>query len=44
MPEEKILTLHPRGKGGKNISVEKYYILKRAILKLTDKKQLTQLA
>jgi hypothetical protein len=29
---EKILTKHPRGKGGKNISKGKYETLKRAIL------------
>ncbi len=32
MAEEKILTKHPLGKSGKNISKQKYDTLKRAIL------------
>ena len=32
MAEEKILTKHPLGKSGKNISKQKYDTLKKAIL------------
>lgn len=32
--EEKILTLHPAGKKGTNISLEKYNIIKDAMLKI----------
>ena len=40
--KEKILTLHPQGKSGKNIDREKYDLIKSAILKaLSDGKSLT---
>jgi hypothetical protein len=41
MAEEKILTKHPLGKSGKNISRQKYDTLKKAILSALKKKQLT---
>jgi hypothetical protein len=41
MAEEKILTKHPLGKSGKNISKEKYETLKKAILSALEKKELT---
>ena len=41
MAEEKILTKHPLGKSGKNISREKYETLKKAILAALQKKELT---
>ena len=39
--EEKILTRHPFGKSGKNISKQKYETLKQAILSALQKKELT---
>jgi len=39
--EEKILTKHPLGKTGKNISRQKYETLKKAILSALKKKELT---
>jgi hypothetical protein len=39
--EEKILTKHPQGKSGKNISKESYDTLKRAILVELDGRELT---
>jgi hypothetical protein len=39
--EEKILTKHPLGKTGKNISKQKYETLKKAILSALKKKELT---
>jgi len=39
--DEKILTKHPRGKRGVNISREKYEVMRRAILALLSKKALT---
>ncbi len=41
MVEEKILTLHPRGKSGKNISKEKYDAIKTAMLSALKGKELT---
>ena len=41
MKEEKILTKHPLGKRGVNISKEKYETLKKAILAALGKKELT---
>ena len=41
MKEEKILTKHPLGKKGVNISKEKYETLKKAILGALGKKELT---
>ena len=41
MEEEKILTKHPLGKSGKNISKQKYEALKKAILSALKKRQLT---
>ena len=41
MAEEKILTKHPRGKNGKNISKQKYETLKKAILSALKNTQLT---
>lgn len=42
MAEEKILTMHPLGKNGKNISKESYDTLKNAILSILRGKELTQ--
>ncbi len=39
--EKKILTKHPLGKNGKNISQDKYELMKRAILAALRKKQRT---
>jgi hypothetical protein len=41
MAEEKILTKHPLGKSGKNISKQKYQTLKKAILSALRNKELT---
>jgi hypothetical protein len=41
MGEEKILTKHPHGKTGRNISVRNYQTMKSAILKVLGKKELT---
>ena len=41
MKEEKILTKHPLGKSGKNISKQKYATLKKAILSALQNKELT---
>jgi hypothetical protein len=41
MKEEKILTKHPLGKSGKNISKQKYETLKKAILSALKNKELT---
>ena len=41
MAEEKILTKHPLGKSGKNISKQKYQSLKDAILSALKNKGLT---
>ncbi len=41
MAEEKILTKHPLGKSGKNISKEKYETLKDAVLAALKNKELT---
>jgi hypothetical protein len=41
MAEEKILTKHPLGKSGKNISKEKYETLKKVILSALKNAQLT---
>jgi hypothetical protein len=41
MAEQKILTKHPLGKRGKNISKQKYETLKKAILSALRKKELT---
>ena len=38
---KKILTKHPLGKNGKNISQDKYQLMKKAILAALRKKQLT---
>ena len=41
MAEEKILTKHPQGKTGRNISKKSYGMLKTAILAALRKKELT---
>jgi predicted transglutaminase-like protease len=41
MKESKILTLHPQGKNGKNIDIEKYDILKENILASLENKELS---
>jgi hypothetical protein len=41
MAEEKIFTKHPLGKSGKNISKQKYDVLKAAILSALKNKELT---
>jgi hypothetical protein len=41
MAEEKMLTKHPLGKSGKNISKQKYETLKKAILSALRKRELT---
>ncbi len=41
MSEEKILTKHPRGKSGKNISKQKYDTLKGAIVAVLKNSELT---
>ena len=41
MMEEKVLTKHPLGKSGKNISKEKYAIVKQAIMAALQNKELT---
>ncbi len=41
MAEEKILTKHPLGKSGKNISKQKYETLEKAILSALRNKELT---
>lgn len=41
MAEEKILTKHPQGKTGRNISKQSYETLKNAILTALRKKELT---
>jgi hypothetical protein len=41
MKEEKILTKHPLGKSGKNISKQKYETLKKAIVSALQNKELT---
>ena len=41
MSEQKILTKHPLGKTGRNISREKYDSIKRAILVALKRKELT---
>ena len=41
MTEEKILTKHPVGKSGRNISKDKYETMKRAILEALRNKELT---
>ena len=41
MTEERILTKHPLGKCGKNISKQKYETLKKAILATLQNKELT---
>jgi uncharacterized protein DUF6958 len=41
MKEKKILTKHPLGKSGKNISKQKYETLRKAIISALRNKQLT---
>ena len=41
MADEKILTKHPSGKSGKNISKQKYDALKRTILSALKNQELT---
>ncbi len=41
MAEEKILTKHPLGKSGKNISKEKYETLTKAVLSALQNGELT---
>jgi hypothetical protein len=41
MDEEKILTKHPQGKSGKNISKQKYESVKQAIVSALQGKELT---
>jgi hypothetical protein len=40
--EEKILTQHPSGKSGRNISKQAYETMKQAILSILQDKELTQ--
>jgi hypothetical protein len=42
MVEEKIQTLHPRGKSGKNIDKPKYETIKQAILTVLKDQELTR--
>jgi hypothetical protein len=42
MAEEKILTKHPQGKTGRNVSLKTYQTLKTAILATLKNKELTQ--
>jgi hypothetical protein len=42
MAEEKILTKHPQGKTGRNISKKTYDTMKTAIIAALEKKELTQ--
>ena len=41
MTEEKILTKHPLGKSGKNITMQNYEMLKKALLSALRNKELT---
>ncbi len=41
MAEGKILTQHPQGKSGKNITKQKYEVIKKAILSVFSGKELT---
>lgn len=41
MAEDKILTKHPRGRSGKNIAVEKYEAMKKAMLAALRANELT---
>ena len=41
MSEERILTKHPQGKSGKNITKQNYETLKKAILSMLRNKELT---
>ena len=41
MADEKILTKHPQGKSGKNISRQKYETIKRVILSALKNRELT---
>jgi hypothetical protein len=41
MPEEKILTKHPSGKSGRNISRQSYEAVRKAILSALRNKELT---
>ncbi len=41
MPEEKMLTLHPQGKTGRNINKQTYDALKDAIMSALSNKELT---
>ncbi len=41
MTGEKIQTLHPHGKTGRNIDLQKYEMLKKAILKVLHGRELT---
>ena len=41
MAEEKILTKHPLGKSGKSINTQNYETLKKAIIEVLQKKDLT---
>ena len=41
MAEEKIMTKHPLGETGRNISKQKYDTLKRAILSILNDSELT---
>jgi hypothetical protein len=41
MTEEKILTKHPLGKSGRNISKHKYETMKQAIVEVLRNKELT---
>ena len=41
MPEEKIITKHPLGKTGRNISRQKYETVRAAILSALNNKELT---
>jgi hypothetical protein len=40
--EEKILTLHPQGKSGRNIDKQKYETVKQTLLSALQGKELTQ--
>ena len=41
MPEKKILTRHPQGKSGRNISAQTYHLFKTALLSALGSNELT---
>lgn len=42
MPDDSILTLHPQGKSGRNISKSKYDVMRAAITSVLHDQRLTQ--